>query len=340
MGNSPEHWAEWEVDPSTRSSVHLWTKYLPINATVVGTGTPVPGTDLLIISRGTPSVNKVTNPSFETGSPPTGYTEITAGGLSRVLASGDGEISVPTFAANGIDGRAYVAKVTATGNSADGSNGFYWTTGNEAGHSQYGNTLTGSCFVSSEQSSSAAGAVKMVIYDSSGTVLATGDAITLTQAWQRTSVQYNLVRGLPAASYRVGIVAAGTAWNMNTTPYYVDGFMFENRQDGISIGDYTDGAQAIDKGAVYEWDGAADASESIKRIGLSRVRGIRIKNDDGSNPIYLCIDTDASIANGIKIAAGETFETNWPIDAESKITAIATGGNVAVHGVIWGVHQN
>ena len=108
MGNSPEHWAEWEVDPSTRSSVHLWTKYLPITGSI-STG----GTDLLIISRGTPSVNKVTNPSFETGSPPTGYTEITAGGLSQVAVSGDGEISAPTFAANGIDGRAYVAKVTA-----------------------------------------------------------------------------------------------------------------------------------------------------------------------------------------------------------------------------------
>ena len=73
MGNSPELWAEWEVDPSTRSSVHLWTKYLPINATVT-TG----GITLLTVARGIPSVNKVTNPSFE-NSDLTMYTEIGTG---------------------------------------------------------------------------------------------------------------------------------------------------------------------------------------------------------------------------------------------------------------------
>lgn len=338
MGNSPEHWSEWEVDPSTRSSVHLWTKYLPINATVA-TG----GTTLLTVSRGTPSVNKVTNPSFES-SDLTMYTEIGTGTAppdagGRVAYSSDSEIATPTYAANGIAGRSYVAKVTAAGDSAADSNGFYWTSEAIPGHGQYGNTLIGSCFVSSTQSASAAGTVKMVIYNSSGEVLATGDTITLTQAWQRASVSYGLRAGLAAAQYRVGIVAA-SVWALNTTPYYVDGFMVENNQDG-ALGEYTDGGQAIDSGgATYEWDGTADASESYKRIGISRIRGIRIKNDDGSNPIYLCIDTDASTANGIKIAGGETFETNWPIDAESKLTAISTGGSVAVHGVVWGVHQN
>ena len=334
MGNTPEHWAEWEVDPTTRSSVHLWTKYLPLNATVTTSGIT-----LLTINRGIPSVNKVTNPSFETGSPPTGYTEITASGLSQVAVSGDGEISAPTFTANGIAGRANVAKVTAAGNSAADANGFYWTTANEAGHAQYGNTLIGSCFVSSEQSSSAAGSVKMVIYDSVGTVLATGDTATLTQAWQRINVKHFLPRGTAAVPYRVGIVAA-SAWAINTTPYYVDGFMVENRTDG-QLGNYTDGAQTIDTGgATYEWDGTADASESLKKIGLSRVRGIRVVNEHATNPVYLCIDTDASTTNGIKIAGTETFETNWPIDADTKITAISTGGSAAVHGVVWGVHQN
>ena len=339
MGNTPEHWAEWEVDPSTRSSVHLWTKYLPLNATVTTSGIT-----LLTVSRGIPSVNKVTNPSFES-SDLTMYTEIGTGTAppdsgGRVAVSGDGEISAATFTADGIAGRAYVAKVTAAGNSAADSNGFYWTTGFEAGHAQYGNTIVGSCFVSSEQSSSAAGTVKMVIYNSTtGAVLATGDTITLTQSWQRASVKHFLPRGQAAAAYRVGIVAA-SAWAINTTPYYVDGFMVENRTDG-QLGNYTDGAQTIDTGgATYEWDGTADASESLKKIGLSRVRGIRVVNEHATNPVYLCIDTDASTTNGIKIAGTETFETNWPIDADTKITAISTGGSAAIHGVVWGVHQN
>ena len=98
MGNTPEHWAEWEVDPSTRSSVHLWTKYLPLNATVTTSGIT-----LLTVSRGIPSVNKVTNPSFES-SDLTMYTEIGTGTAppdsgGRVAVSGDGEISAATFAA-------------------------------------------------------------------------------------------------------------------------------------------------------------------------------------------------------------------------------------------------
>ena len=178
----------------------------------------------------------------------------------------------------------------------------------------------------------------MVIYDSSGIVLATGDTITLTQSFQRASVKHFLPRGQAAAQYRVGIVAA-SVFAINDSPYYVDGFMVENRQDGL-LGDYTDGGQSISSGSSYEWDGTADASESFKRIGISRIRGIRIVNEDANNPIYLCIDTDASTTNGIKIAGAETFETNWPIDADTKITAISTGGNAAAHGVVWGVHQN
>ena len=112
MGNTPEHWAEWEVDPSTRSSVHLWTKYLPLNATFTTSGIT-----LLTVSRGIPSVNNVTNPSFES-SDLTMYTEIGTGTAppdsgGRITYASDGEVTAPTFDAAGIAGRAYVAKVTA-----------------------------------------------------------------------------------------------------------------------------------------------------------------------------------------------------------------------------------
>ena len=56
----PEHWPEWEVDPSTRTSVHPFTKYSPISATVGTTAA-----DLYTVSRGRPAVNLVTNPSIE-----------------------------------------------------------------------------------------------------------------------------------------------------------------------------------------------------------------------------------------------------------------------------------
>jgi len=336
MSNSPDLWAEWEVDPSTRTSIHLWTKYLPILETVTTSATT-----LFTVDRGTPAVNLVTNPSFEAADL-TMFTEIGVGvappdAASLVAVSGDGEISAPTYAANGIAGGATVVKVSAAANGADGSNGFYWTTSNLGGDGQFGSTIIGSVFVSGEQSATALGSVKMVIYDSSGTVLATGSTITLSQAWQRASVKYFLSHSKAPAQYRVGLVAA-SAFNMSTSPYYVDGFMVEHKQGG-NVGDYTDGAQALANGATHEWLGAANASVSRKRMGISHIRGIRIVNEHATNPVYLCIDTDASTTNGIKIAGTETFETNWPIDAKTKITAIATGGSAVVHGVIWGVHQ-
>ena len=39
------------------------------------------------------------------------------------------------------------------------------------------------------------------------------------------------------------------------------------------------------------------------------------------------------------IAAGEGFETVWPIDFRSRISAIAASGTPAIHGVVWGIHQ-
>ena len=30
----PENWPSWEIDPSTRTSVHVWNKYIPIDVSV------------------------------------------------------------------------------------------------------------------------------------------------------------------------------------------------------------------------------------------------------------------------------------------------------------------
>ena len=56
----PENWPEWEIDPSTRTSVHVWNKYVPIDTNVGTTAV-----DLLTVSRGEPAVNLVKNPSIE-----------------------------------------------------------------------------------------------------------------------------------------------------------------------------------------------------------------------------------------------------------------------------------
>ena len=31
----PENWESWEIDPSTRTSVHVWNKYIPIDGVIL-----------------------------------------------------------------------------------------------------------------------------------------------------------------------------------------------------------------------------------------------------------------------------------------------------------------
>ena len=334
MADQGERWIEWEIDPSTRSSVHLWTKYVPITGRSVGTG----AADLFTLNPGTPAVNLVKNPSFESADL-TMFTEIGVGTAppdagGRVTYDSDGQVAENM---SGVDGQLNVAKVTAAGNSAVGSNGFYWKT-TLASMSQYNSIATFSAYVRGT-TTSAAGTVKLqIIDDADGAVLASSADHTLTDTFVRLNVGFSIKRGTPR-TLRFAIVAA-SVWALNSKPYYVDAFMVENRADG-KLTDYVDGDQAMTSGgASYEWAGTAELSESKRRKGINHIRGFKIRNDDtGSDDLYIAID-DTATTSSIHLKAGETFETNWPIDAKINISAIASASSTPCHGIVWGVHEN
>ena len=52
----------WEVDPSTRTATHPFTRYYPFKVTLSSTNT---AEDILSVDRGNAGVNLVTNPSVE-----------------------------------------------------------------------------------------------------------------------------------------------------------------------------------------------------------------------------------------------------------------------------------
>jgi len=296
-----DEWAGWEVDPSTRTSVHAFTKYFPINATVATTAA-----DLLTVSRGIPSVNLVLNPRIEAADI-TGFTA-TGAAISRSTAQqSTGAASLLVNPANAAAGE-----------------GFYWG-GKFTGHPE-GSWLVASAEV---RGASASGTVKIAIQNSSGVELVASAAHSLTTSFAKISVMYILPIHT-AADYRVAVVST-TQHNID---WYTDKIHIEERRDGQSA-DYVDGAQGVN----YEWTGTADASVSKRRAGVSVIRGLRLKNDAGSNPVYVAFDTTASTTTGIKVVAGEIFETQFPIDFRTNISAIATGGSAAVHGVVWGIHQ-
>ena len=297
----PEVWPSWEIDPSTRTSVHVWTKYAPIDVSV-GTS----AVDLFTVDRGVPSVNLVKNPSFEVNT----LTDFTASGSAISQSSAQAATGSNSLLVN-------------PANSAAGE-GFYWSV-TTVGHPE-GSSLVAQCEV---RGASASGDVKIEIQDSDGVALASSATHSLTTSFAKISVGYELAERL-TQTYRV----AGISVAQHNIDFYVDKFMVEQRKDGF-VSDYVDGAQ----GLLYEWFGTAHASESKRRAGLAVVRGFKLKNGHGSNTVYIALDTTASATTGVLLKAGETWETNWPIDVQVNISALASGASTQVYGVLWGVHQ-
>lgn len=298
----PENWPSWEIDPSTRTSVHVWNKYIPIDVSVGTTAV-----DLLSVSRGIPSVNLVKNPSIEN----TDITEFVASGatVSKSATFGDDRSN---------------SLLVDPDNAAAGE-GFYWSH-TFAGHTE-GTHITAQCTV--RGTATPAGAVKLAIQDSSGTELLATAAHTLTTSFVRLTLSYQ-IPDRAAAAYRVAVVTT-TQHNNN---FYVDKIHVEQRRDG-TVQNYVDGSQGVN----YEWFGTADLSPSKRRPGISVVRGFKLKNGHGSQTVNIALDVTASTTTGVLLKAGDTWEPPWPLDIRSKISAIASGASTQVYGVAYGVHE-
>ena len=302
-------WAGWEVDPSTRTSTHAFTKYYPFRDASVANDAV---TTILTVDRGMPSVNLVTNPSIESST------------ISMYTASGSSISQSSAQASTGSN-----SLLVDPANSAAGE-GFYWTSGSIVGQvNPNPSYLIASCEV---RGASASGDAEIVIQNSSGTDLSTGTSVSLSTAFQAINVRYRLP-DQGAATYRI-MVRSKTQHNIN---FYVDKIHVEQRIGDGNIPTYVDGAQGLN----YEWTGTANESTSIRRAGLSVIRGIKLRNESSTaaDIIYIGLDCDASATTGIPVLGGDTFETNWPIDFREKVTVLAAQNTPAAHGVIWGIHQ-
>jgi len=293
----------WEIDPSTRESLHLWNKYIPINKTLAVAGTAEDLSNSTTPDEAT--VNLVTNPSFETGSPPTGF-----------VASGATLASTQNSPRTGSD------EIQITPNNAAANEGFYWSTPKmgAGGATVY---LVASIYV---RGSVAAGNAVIQIRDSSGTLLVEGTPVSLTASYQRISVRY--VLPAVAAAYRIYVVTN----TQNGSIIRGDDMQVEVKKNG-NVTAYCDGSLGVN----YEWIGTANASESRRRRPLSFIRGFRLRT---SLAAYFSFDVTASSTTGIPIAAATTWEHfGHPLHFQRISFLNQVAGEVpVVTGVIWGVH--
>ncbi len=295
----------WEVDSSTRQSVHPYTKYSPFRS-----ATSTTAANLLSIDRGEIAVNWVTNPRIEVDA--TGYTA-TGSAISRSTSQ----------AATGA-----ASLLTNPANSAAGE-GFYWESPN-IGFDVNPQHLTAQCEV---RGASASGSVKIQITDASGNELAASSNTNLTTSFAQITASYTIPGSTAAASYRVYVVSAA----QHNIDWYTDKIMFEVREDTNAVSTYVDGALGLN----YEWSGTADASTSRKRPAMSVIRGIQIKNESSSagEIVYVAFDVTASSTTGIPVLAGATYESNFPVDFREKVSVVSASGTPTVSGVVWGVHS-
>ena len=301
---------EWDIDSSTRQSVHPANRYVAISNAASTTAEDVYS---LVANGGEKATNWVTNPGVE-GSTVSMYTA-TGSAIARDT---------------GQQAEGAASLLVNPDNSALGE-GFYWESPKIA-RSINPQHITVQC---EHRGASASGTVEINITDSSGTELASSGSSSLATSWTAINTQYTIPANTDAASYRLYVVTQAQH-NIN---FYIDKIMFEVREDTTAVSTYLDGNQTSAEGNLYEWTGTTNLSTSIKKPTMSVIRGVQFTNRSGTaaDIIYLAFDKTATSANGIPIYGGDTFNCELPLDFRGKISMIAAQNTPTLTGVIWGI---
>ena len=307
-----DEWASWEIDPSTRTSTHPFTKYYPFKVTLSSADT---AEDLFTVARGDAAVNLVTNPRVEAAD----VTQFVATGSTRSRSTSQQDTGAASLLVN-------------PDNAASGE-GIYTEVSVGGGNGQQPVVLTGQATV---RGAAGTNAVQIIITDSDDTTVATGNTVNLSTSFQQLQVKYEIPPLTAANKLRIKIITT----TQHTTDFYIDKFHNEIRNGG-GYSTYTDGSQ----GRNFSWFGTADASMSRKRVDSVVIRGIRLHT---SHDIWLAFDCTASSSTGIWVgdpAAGLPnsgfFETTFPVDFRKNVSFVnGTGSETpVVYGVVWGIHQ-
>ena len=299
---------EWDVDSSTRQSVHPITRYVPFEETLSTTAqTLVTATD----DGDRPAVNLHINPSIEG----TTITEFVAAGSALTRSTAQQSSGAASLLVN-------------PDNSAAGE-GFYWS----IPHVPYSVDVQYITVQAEVRGASASGDVAIMVTDNtvaatSHTVLATSGTTNLSADFQRITATYAVPASTNTTQYLMKVLTVAN----HDISFYVDKIMVEIRNDNV-ISPYLDG----NLGVTYSWTGATNLSQSKKKSDMTVIKGIKITNQDGSIPIYVSFDTVASTTTGIRISGGDTLETGMPaLDFRDFVSVVAASGTPVVHGVIWG----
>ena len=296
---------EWEIDYSTRQSVHAVTKYSPFREALSTTAST-----LFTPTQGEIATNWVQNPRIEA----TDISMFTASGSAISRSTAQQSVGAASLLVN-------------PANSAN-HEGFYW----ESPKIPFSLNPQYLSVQIEHRGASASGAVKIEIKDTTNTVQhAVSASSDLATSWTRITTTYAIPGSTASAAYRLYVTTAG----QHNIDYYVDKIMFEVREDTAAVSTYVDGSSGVN----YEWTGTANASSSIKKRGMTTIKGMKVTNESstGGEIVYLAIGTTATSSTGIPIGAGESFEPTIPLGFTDYVSVISASGTPTIRGVIWGV---
>ena len=303
----------WDVDSSTRQSVHPANRYVAISNAASTTAEDVYS---IVVNGGEIATNLVLNPGVE-GSTGDEFVATCSARSRSTAQAAEGSASL----------------LINPDNSAAGE-GFYW-------ESELVSRSVNTQYISVQlevRGASASGAVTLTLRDSGGTTLhGTSGSHNLTTGFVKLSATYAIPANTDAAKYRLYLVTTA----QHNIDFYADKIMFEIREDTTAVSTYVDGNQTGGEGPLYEWTGVANASSSIKKPSLTKIKGFQFTNRSATaaDIIYLAFDQTATSANGIPIYGGDSFNCEVPLDFRGKISMVAAQNTPTLTGVIWGVAE-
>ena len=275
-------------------------RYQPVDVTLTTTNT---AQDLITLSPKKAAVNWFTNPSFEADDISTAWTAdgAAASRVTTAARSGSNHLLInPTNSAINEGVYTIIKNVPAS----------------NVNHTYH---LGVSGYV---RGASAASDFVIQITDTSGTVLATTDTISLTASYVRASIIYTLPIGLTGSDYHVRV---STVANHNIN-IYLDDLQVEVRD----VNEITDYINVTASAIETAWQGAANASPSqrlgtldvIQYFDLTFVGAAYVAFDNVAISPTTNSAAEVAASGSIYVAAGTVWRREWKTNIYSNISFI------------------
>jgi hypothetical protein len=289
---------------TVRSSQQTWVVMIPINVTlgVAGTADTMFDVDT---NRHKATRNTLTNPSFETGSPPTGYTAVSSTLTRSAVTARTGTYSMKIVTGNSVAAEGFTidTQQPVTPVKDVTTDGYTF--------SIYAKGLAGGEII------------RLRITDASGNVLGTSDNATLSNSsWTR------LFLTVKPRESSILTLAVLTPSKQNIS-FYVDDAQFERWPSPTA---YCDG----DQSRMCKWEGTAHASTSVRHNPIVEIKGYTFETDED---VYIDFDRTATSSSRL-LGANKVTWNQFPVSIK-KITFINknVGETPTITGELWGVVQ-